>query len=70
MNLHVFLDGVICNACFGTSTETLWSATLKLAALTYKVFEDKGQINSSGAYQGANYWQFNGKKLKDLADKL
>lgn len=42
----------------------------KLSPLTYKVFEDKGQLNSSGAYQGANYWQFNGKKLKDLADKL
>jgi hypothetical protein len=40
----------------------------KLSPLTYKIFEDKGQLNSSGAYQGANYWQFNGKKLKDLPD--
>jgi hypothetical protein len=38
----------------------------KLSPLTYKIFEDKGQLNSSGAYQGANYWQFNGKKLKNL----
>lgn len=43
--------------------------TWKLSPLTYKVFEDKGQLNSSGAYQGANYWQFNGHKLKDLQDK-
>jgi hypothetical protein len=41
----------------------------KLSPLTYKIFEDKGQLNTSGAYQGANYWQWNGKKLKDLADK-
>jgi len=40
----------------------------KLSPLTYKVYEDKGQLNSSGAYQGANYWQFNGTKLKDLPD--
>ncbi|HJP96475.1 MAG TPA: GIY-YIG nuclease family protein [Candidatus Saccharimonadales bacterium] len=43
--------------------------TWKLSPLTYKIFEDKGQLNSSGAYQGANYWQFNGHKLKDLPDK-
>jgi len=43
--------------------------TWKLSPLTYKIFEDKGQLNSSGAYQGANYWQWNGKKLKELADR-
>ena len=42
--------------------------TWKLSPLTYKVYEDKGQLNSSGAYQGANYWLYNGKKLKDLPD--
>lgn len=40
----------------------------KLSPLTYKIFEDKGQLNSSGAYQGANYWSYKGKKLKDLPD--
>lgn len=43
--------------------------TWKLSPLTYKIYEDKGQLNSSGAYQGAKYWQWNGKKLKDLPDK-
>lgn len=43
--------------------------TWKLSPLTYKVYEDKGQLNSSGAYQGANYWEYNGHKLKDLPDK-
>jgi hypothetical protein len=42
--------------------------TWKLSPLTYKIFEDKGQLNSSGAYQGANYWQHNGKRLKELPD--
>lgn len=43
--------------------------TWKLSPLTYKIFEDKGQLNGSGAYQGANYWQYKGKKLKELSDK-
>lgn len=40
----------------------------KLSPLTYKIFEGKNQLNSSGAYQGAAYWEFKGKKLKDLPD--
>lgn len=40
----------------------------KLSPLTYKIYEDKGQLNSSGAYQGANYWLYSNKKLKDLPD--
>ena len=40
----------------------------KLSPLTYKVFSDKGQLNTSGAYQGAAYWAYKGKKLKDLPD--
>jgi len=42
--------------------------TWKLSPLTYKVYEQKGMLNESGAYQGAAYWQYNGKKLKDLPD--
>jgi len=38
----------------------------KLSPLTYKIFEQKGTQNNSGAYQGAAYWQYKGKKLKDL----
>ncbi len=40
----------------------------KLSPLTYKIYEQKGMLNSSGAYQGAAYWQYKGKKLKDLPD--
>lgn len=40
----------------------------KLSPLTYKIFEDKGQLNGSGAYQGANYWEFGDHKLKDMPD--
>lgn len=42
--------------------------TWKLSPLTYKIFDDKGQLNTSGAYQGTNYWEYQGKKLKDLQD--
>lgn len=40
----------------------------KLSPLTYKLFEQKGKLNESGAYQGASYFMFNGVKLKDLPD--
>ena len=33
--------------------EQIW----KLAPLTYKIYEQKGELNNSGAYQGAAYWQ-------------
>lgn len=42
--------------------------TWKLSPLTYKIHEEKGRLNASGAYQGANYWAYRGIKLKDLAD--
>ncbi len=40
----------------------------KLSPLTYKIFEQKDQLNTSGAYQGAAYWIYGGKKLKDIPD--
>lgn len=40
----------------------------KLSPLTFKVYEDMGKLNRSGAYQGAAYWQYRGKKLKELPD--
>lgn len=40
----------------------------KLSPLTYEIFKQKGQLNSSGAYQGAAYWKYNGVKLKMLPD--
>lgn len=39
-----------------------------LSPLTRKIFEEKGQVNSSGAYQGAAYFCFEGRILKDLPD--
>jgi hypothetical protein len=40
----------------------------KLSPLTYRIFEQKGNLNTSGAYQGANYFEYKGRKLKDLPD--
>ena len=40
----------------------------KLAPLTYKIYEQKGGLNGSGAYQGAAYWQYKDKRLRDLPD--
>lgn len=44
--------------------EQIW----KLSPLTYKIYEQKGELNSCGAYQGAAYWQYKGKRLRDLPD--
>jgi hypothetical protein len=41
---------------------------LKLSPLTYNIFEQKNMLNASGAYQGASYFEYNGKKLTSLPD--
>ena len=33
----------------------------KLSPLVRKLFEDRGEVNKSGAYQGAAYFEYNGK---------
>jgi len=38
----------------------------KLSPLTNKIFEQQGRL--TGSYQGANYFEYRGKKLKDLPD--
>lgn len=53
---------VICGEREVTYNNQIW----KLSPLTYKIFEDKNQINNSGAYQGANYWKYDSVRLKDL----
>lgn len=42
----------------------------KLAPLTYKIYETKGELNNSGAYQGAAYWEYKGKRLRDLPNVI
>lgn len=41
----------------------------KLSPLTYKIYEDRGELNTSGAYQGAAYWAFRGVRLTKIPDK-
>jgi hypothetical protein len=41
----------------------------KLSPLTYHIYERKGQLSKSGAYQGAAYWTYKGKKLTRWPDK-
>ncbi|ADV34567.1 hypothetical protein MBIO_0487 [Mycoplasmopsis fermentans PG18] len=37
-----------------------------LSGLTREIYTRKGKVNSSGAYQGPKYFQFNGKRLTEL----
>lgn len=40
----------------------------KLSPLAYKLYEQRGELNSSGAYAGADYFKYNGKILRALPD--
>lgn len=67
-NIRFINDDTIIAKVVGEREVEYGNQTWKLSPLTYKIFEDKGRLNSSGAYQGANYWHYNGKKLKELPD--
>jgi len=41
----------------------------KLSPLVAKLMQDRNQLNKSEAYQGANYFSYQGQKLKDLPEK-
>lgn len=41
----------------------------KLSPLVYKLMEQRGKLNKSGAYQGAKYFKFNEKILTDIPNK-
>jgi len=40
----------------------------KLSPLAYKLYEQRGELNASGAYAGADHFKYKGKKLRDLPD--
>ena len=40
----------------------------KLSPLTREIYEKKGKLNQSGAYQGAAYWMYKSKILKDIPE--
>lgn len=40
----------------------------KLSPLTRKIMEELGRGNKSGAYQGSQYWCFNGTRLSDISN--
>ena len=40
----------------------------KLTPLAYKLYEQRGKLNASGA--GADYFKYKGKKLRDLPDNV
>ncbi len=40
----------------------------KLSPLAYKLYEQRGDLNKSGAYAGADHFKYKGRKLRDLPD--
>lgn len=59
---------VIAKVCGEREVEYL-GQIWKLSPLTYKLFEERNELNTSGAYQGAAYFAYKGKKLKDILNK-
>lgn len=42
--------------------------TWKLSPLTYKIYEQKGELTKSAAFNGSLYWKYKDKRLRDLPD--
>ncbi len=60
-------DSIVATVCGEREVEyegQVW----KLSPLTYKIYEQMGKLTPTGAYQGAAYFTYKGKKLKDLPD--
>ena len=60
-------DNLIATVC-GERDVEFEGQKYKLSPLTRKIYEQRGEVNNSGAYQGAAYFKYKGKKLKDLPD--
>ena len=44
--------------------------TWRLSALTRLIYTQRGEVNNSGAYRGADHWMYGGVKLTKLVDKI
>ena len=54
----------------GERDVTYLDQTYKISRLAYILYEEMGKLNKSGAYQGAAHFEYQGKLLKDLPDKI
>jgi T5orf172 domain len=70
-NEIVFCEDKTIKAIVKTEREVEYQDQLwKLSPLVYNIFKEQNKLNSSGAYQGANYFTFNNIKLTKLPDKI
>ena len=61
-------DESITAKVFGEREVEYGGQVWKLSPLTYMLYEQRGELNKSGAYAGADYFKYKGKKLRDLPD--
>ena len=64
--IHFSDDDTITAVVVGEREVEYGGQVWKLSPLTYKLFEETNKLNASGAYQGANYWFYSGRRLKDI----
>lgn len=68
-NIFFITDKEICAKVVGEREVEYDGQIWKLSPLTYKILEQKGKLNKSGAYQGARHWLFEGRALVSLPEK-
>lgn len=61
-------DEIITAKVVGEREVEYGGQTWKLSPLTYNLYEQRGALNKSGAYAGADYFKYNGKILRALPD--
>jgi hypothetical protein len=61
-------DGKIIAKIVGEREVEYGGQIWKLSPLAYKLYEQRGELNACGAYAGADYFKYKGKKLRDLPD--
>ena len=61
-------DGSITAKIVGEREVEYGGQVWKLSPLTYELYEERGELNTSGAYAGADHFKYKNKKLRDLPD--
>ena len=63
-------DSTITAKVVGEREVEYYGTIYKLSPLTHDIMERLGRLNESGAYQGAQYWDYEGVRLAQIKDVI
>ena len=69
-SIHFIKDPTITAVVAGPREVSYGGKTWRLSALTRLIYTQRGEVNNSGAYRGADHWMYGGVKLTKLMDKI